>query len=73
MTQSMANKATNPFDDEDGNFTVLVNAAGEHSLWPASTPVPSGWTVAHGPSRRGACLDYVNEAWRDLGGTAGTN
>ena len=56
---------TNPFDDPDGNVTVLVNSAHQHSLWPASIPVPEGWTTAFGPGGRGACLDYVNSAWRD--------
>jgi MbtH protein len=65
---------TNPFDDPDRNYTVLVNAAGQHSLWPASVPVPAGWTLTHGPSDRAACLDYVNATWRDLrpGAVAGS-
>jgi MbtH protein len=25
---------TNPFEDEDGEFRVLVNDEGEYSLWP---------------------------------------
>lgn len=70
MSQTMAAQATNPFDDEDGNFTVLVNAAGEHSLWPAGISTPGGWRVVHGPARRAACLEYVNEAWRNLGASA---
>ncbi|MFE5245440.1 MULTISPECIES: MbtH family protein [unclassified Streptomyces] len=67
MSQTMADQATNPFDDEDGNYTVLANAAGEHSLWPAGIPVPGGWRVVHGTDRRAACLAYVNQAWPDLG------
>ncbi|MEU6753945.1 MbtH family protein, partial [Spirillospora sp. NPDC046719] len=39
---------TNPFDDPDGTFLVLVNAEGQHSLWPEFADVPSGWTP--GPS-----------------------
>lgn len=67
MSQTMAGQATNPFDDEDGNYTVLANAAGEHSLWPAGIPAPGGWRVVHGPARRAACLEFVNEAWQNLG------
>jgi condensation enzyme len=55
---------TNPFDDPDGNYTVLVNSARAHSLWPAGIPAPSGWSTAFGPSDRAACLAYVNESWR---------
>jgi MbtH protein len=51
---------SNPFDSEDGTFTVLVNAAGQHSLWPNTMTVPAGWTVVFGPSDRAACLGHVS-------------
>jgi MbtH protein len=57
---------TNPFDNPDGEFRVLVNAEGQHSLWPAAMDVPAGWTVAFGPDSRAACLDHVERNWNDL-------
>ena len=57
---------TNLFDDEAGTFSVLVNDEGQHSLWPAAVDVPAGWTVTHGPTGRGDCVDYVNSHWTDL-------
>jgi MbtH protein len=57
---------TNPFDLEDGSYLVLVNAEGQHSLWPAAADVPAGWGVAHGPAGRGTCLEYVNAQWADM-------
>ncbi|MFF4378201.1 MbtH family protein [Kitasatospora sp. NPDC001547] len=57
---------TSPFDADDGEFTVLVDAEGRHSLWPAAVAVPAGWTPVHGPSGRAAALAYVNEHWTDL-------
>ncbi|MER7335180.1 MULTISPECIES: MbtH family protein [unclassified Micromonospora] len=57
---------TNPFDDPDGRFYVLVNDEGQHSLWPHFAEVPAGWTVAHGEDSRDACLAYVEENWTDL-------
>ncbi|QWF85099.1 MbtH family protein [Amycolatopsis sp. CA-230715] len=57
---------TNPFDDEAGTFHVVVNAEGQHALWPAFAELPDGWTTAHGPDSRAACLAYVEENWRDL-------
>lgn len=57
---------TNPFEDENGVYLVLVNAEDQHSLWPQFADVPAGWTVAHGPAGRQECLDYVNEHWTDL-------
>jgi MbtH protein len=57
--------STNPFDVEDGTFRVLVNAEGQYSLWPAAIAVPRGWTGAHGPAAKAACLAYVREHWTD--------
>ncbi|MDL4817073.1 MbtH family protein [Actinomadura opuntiae] len=57
---------TNPFDDPDGTFLVLVNAEGQHSLWPEFADVPSGWTAAFGPASRPDCLAYTTEHWTDL-------
>ncbi|MFE9048597.1 MbtH family protein [Streptomyces rubiginosohelvolus] len=57
---------TNPFEDEDGTYLVLVNGEGQHSLWPAFAEVPAGWTVAHPEDTRQACLDYVEQNWTDL-------
>lgn len=57
---------SNPFDDEDGMFLVLVNHENQHSLWPADLGVPGGWTVAHDRDSRDACLGYVEEHWTDL-------
>jgi len=57
---------TNPFDVQDGTFSVLVNEEGQHSLWPDFADVPAGWTVVHGPADRDACAEYVNSHWTDL-------
>lgn len=58
--------STNPFDDEKGSFYVLVNAEGQHSLWPTFAPVPAGWTSVHGAASRSSCLEYVEANWTDL-------
>ncbi|MCC2274657.1 MbtH family protein [Streptomyces sp. ET3-23] len=57
---------TNPFDDQDGTFLVLVNSEGQHSIWPAFAKVPDGWTVALGESSREAALAHVEENWTDM-------
>ena len=53
--------STNPFDDETGNFYVLVNDEEQHSLWPTFADVPAGWRVVFGESTRADCLSYVEE------------
>jgi uncharacterized protein YbdZ (MbtH family) len=57
---------TNPFDDADGRFFVLVNDENQHSLWPVFIDVPAGWRVVHGEADRASCLDYVEENWTDM-------
>ena len=57
---------TNPFDDENGVFHVLINEEGQHSLWPNFIDVPAGWTIIHKSDSRKACLDYINEHWIDM-------
>ena len=58
--------STNPFDDPDGRYVVLVNEEGQHSLWPSSIDVPAGWTVALPETTRDAALDYVARNWTDM-------
>jgi MbtH protein len=61
---------TNPFDDEDGRFRVLVNDEDQHSLWPVFAEVPAGWRVVHGDGddgvSRAEAVAYVEEHWTDL-------
>ncbi|GAA3084009.1 MbtH family protein [Streptosporangium carneum] len=57
---------TNPFEDADASYLVLVNAEGQHSLWPAFADVPGGWESVHGPASRADCLAYVEENWTDM-------
>ena len=57
---------TNPFEDPDGTYLVLVNDEGQHSLWPQFIDVPAGWTTKHGPGPRDEMLAYVDENWTDM-------
>ncbi|MEV6347157.1 MbtH family protein [Actinoplanes sp. NPDC051851] len=57
---------TNPFDDTERTFLVLVNDENQHSLWPATIDVPAGWTIAHPEDTQQACLDFVEQNWTDM-------
>ncbi|GAA2455414.1 MbtH family protein [Streptomyces mauvecolor] len=57
---------SNPFDDQDGTFLVLVNDEGQHSLWPAFAQQPDGWKVALGEGSRDAALAFIEEHWTDM-------
>lgn len=57
---------SNPFDDQDGIFLVLVNDENQHSLWPEFAAIPEGWRSVFGPDKRPACIDYVEANWTDM-------
>ncbi|KOG43619.1 MbtH family protein [Streptomyces resistomycificus] len=57
---------TNPFEDPQGSFLVLVNDENQHSLWPSFAEVPAGWRSVFGKATREACLTYVESHWTDL-------
>ncbi|WP_405583055.1 MbtH family protein [Streptomyces sp. NBC_01190] len=57
---------SNPFENAEGVYQILVNDEGQHSLWPDFAEVPAGWTTAYGPAGRQECLDYVEANWTDL-------
>jgi MbtH protein len=57
---------TNPFEDNDAAYKVLVNEEGQHSLWPVFAEIPDGWEVVFGESSRQECLSYIEESWTDM-------
>ncbi|MGW4094522.1 MbtH family protein [Nocardia sp. NPDC004750] len=57
---------TNPFDDDNAQFYVLINQEGEHSLWPAFAAIPGGWSIAYGTANRSSCMEYVASHWVDM-------
>jgi MbtH protein len=57
---------TNPFENEDGLYLVLINDEGQYSLWPNDIDIPVGWSIVHPPDQRKTCLDYINENWTDM-------
>ncbi|GGQ10562.1 protein mbtH [Streptomyces mutabilis] len=66
MHREVPRMSTNPFDDADGRFLVLVNDEGQHSLWPSFAQVPGGWTTVFGEDSRDACLAFVEANWTDM-------
>ncbi len=58
--------SNNPFDDEHGEFFVVVNDEEQHSLWPTFAEVPAGWRTVFGAAGRAECLAYVEAHWTDL-------
>ena len=57
---------TNPFEDENGIYHVLINDEGQYSLWPSFIDVPDGWTIIRKSDSRAACLEFINRNWTDM-------
>ncbi|MFD6227979.1 MbtH family protein [Streptomyces sp. NPDC060232] len=57
---------SNPFEDDNSGYLVLVNDENQHSLWPVWIDVPAGWTTVHGEASRQECLDWIEANWTDI-------
>jgi uncharacterized protein YbdZ (MbtH family) len=55
----------NPFEDEDANFSALVNDEGQYSLWPEFIEVPAGWSVVS-KGKHSECLRWIEDHWTDM-------
>lgn len=47
-------------------FCVLVNAEGQHSLWPAFREPPPGWSLIGPRGARQSCLQWIEAHWTDM-------
>jgi uncharacterized protein YbdZ (MbtH family) len=47
---------TNPFENEQGTYVVLMNEEGQYSLWPAFVHIPAGWEIVCGETSRSGCI-----------------
>lgn len=66
MPDSLKGIVTNPFEDENGEYLVLVNREGQYSLWPDFRDVPAGWTAVGPRGNRKECLDWIDKTWTDM-------
>ena len=57
---------TNPFEDDNAEYLVLVNDEGQYSLWPVFCDVPSGWSVTGPRAKRQECLAWIEANWTDM-------
>jgi uncharacterized protein YbdZ (MbtH family) len=57
---------TNPFEDENGEYLVLVNQERQYSLWPSFLDIPAEWTVVGPKGKRRKCLDWIDANWTDM-------
>lgn len=54
------------FDDETGEYTVVINHEEQYSIWPAGRELPSGWTEVGFRGPKAQCLDHIASVWTDM-------
>lgn len=57
---------TNPFEDENAEYLVLINHEEQYSLWPAFREIPAGWSATGPRGKRKECLDWIDKNWTDM-------
>ena len=57
---------SNPFEDDNAEYLVLVNHEGQYSLWPSFREIPAGWSAVGPRSKRTECLAWIDHNWTDL-------
>ncbi|MFC8571764.1 MbtH family protein [Streptomyces sp. NPDC057245] len=57
---------SNPFEDENAAYVVLINDELQYSLWPVIVDIPDGWHTVFGEAPRTECLDYIDQHWTDM-------
>ncbi|MFF9350695.1 MbtH family protein [Streptomyces sp. NPDC014734] len=57
---------TNPFDDTEGKFLVLMNQEEQYSLWPSFIEVPEGWRTVLDETDRNTCVEFIEKNWTDM-------
>jgi MbtH protein len=53
-------------DDDDRTYTVLMNAEEQYSLWLKDLDIPKGWRPVGKEGPREECMQFVDEAWKDM-------
>jgi len=56
----------NFFEDENGEYLVLVNDEGQYSLWRTFKEIPKGWTAVGPRGARADCVAYIEKNWTDM-------
>ncbi|MCX4551222.1 MbtH family NRPS accessory protein [Streptomyces sp. NBC_01387] len=54
------------FDEENGQFVVVVNQWNQMSIWPDSKQLPLGWHRAEFSGSKENCLNHIRETWQDI-------
>lgn len=53
-------------ETDNQRYVVVKNYEEQYSLWPASKPLPLGWSNGGKSGSRAECLDYIEQVWTDM-------
>ncbi|GIH80207.1 MbtH family protein [Planobispora longispora] len=53
-------------DDDDREYTVVINHEEQYSIWPVQRTVPDGWSEVGRTGPKAECLAYIEEVWTDM-------
>ncbi|MEJ6472791.1 MbtH family protein [Pseudoalteromonas piscicida] len=50
----------------ENRYVVVVNHEQRYSIWPATLPIPKGWSAVGEQQGKQDCLNYIEQAWTDM-------
>ncbi|MER7169244.1 MbtH family protein [Micromonospora sp. NPDC000207] len=53
-------------DDDDRQYTVVINGEEQYSIWPVGRAVPDGWTEVGVTGQKAECLEHIKGVWTDM-------
>ncbi len=53
-------------EDDDRQYTVVINHEEQYSVWFADREIPAGWKAVGKTGTKQECLDYIEEVWTDM-------
>ncbi|MFI1016462.1 MbtH family protein [Streptomyces sp. NPDC020965] len=53
-------------DDDDREYTVVINDEEQYSIWPKGRDIPAGWHEVGAAGSKDTCLQYIKEVWTDM-------
>ncbi|GGR90334.1 antibiotic synthesis protein MbtH [Streptomyces aureoverticillatus] len=53
-------------DDDDREYTVVINDEEQYSIWPQGREVPAGWREVGVTGSKDTCLAHIKEVWTDM-------
>lgn len=57
---------SNSEQNDERQYTVVVNHEEQYSIWFADRPLPLGWKAVQKSGIKTECLAYIKEVWTDM-------